>query len=587
MVNDRNDFIVRLINDMTVEQKVGQCLVIGFTGTILTPKIIERINKFSPAGIRMGLTFRCKTATHDPYASGEENINDIYRLPNGTIKDYLPDIPVPHCTNSEYCGLINTLKKAALNNDVGIPLHVAFDMEGDLSADYFHGGIKFFPSQMGIASTQDIELAYRVAWATARQLVPLGVDWIHSPILDINTNPLNPEIGTRSYSDRADVAIRFAKEAVKGFTKGGLISTGKHFPGRGESVADSHSTLPVIDLNRKEMDKHISVFADLIYSGIPAIMSAHTAYPCLDKSGLPASLSKTIITDLLKKEIGFKGSVTTDDLLMGGIVSIFSPAEACEKAINAGNDLLLFRDEGAIIDEVYDSLVDAVKNNRISESRLNDAIYRTLSVKHKFGFFDQPNRLRDVAKADIGINDKIVSDIARESSQRSISVIRDRNKVLPLSKRYRIMLVEQVNPLHERVNSMKCHPGILWENMLKHSSNVSMVEVNVLPTQSDIERVEARLDEADVIVATNYYDRRVKIDNKLLDMLTKLNKPLIVVTNSPFPSTVSNEYDTVIVTFGSSPESIEALSDIIFEYKNHVTVESEDKEMLDTLEKIS
>ncbi len=270
---------------MSLEQKVGQCLVIGFVGTMVTPAILHRIRSYTPAGIRTGLTFRTKDTVHDPYAYSKEHADRTLRKPRGTVKDLTVGLPVPWCTNEEYCRFLNVLKAEALKNGLGIPLHVTLDMEGDASADYFRGGIRFFPSPMGIASTGDPRLARDVAWATAAQLVPLGYDWIHSPVLDVNTNPLNPEIGSRSYGETAEAVIRYGREALAGFKAGGLITTGKHFPGRGASSTDAHGSLPEIAISRKEMDTHLASFQALIDAGLPSVMSAHTTYPALDPSG--------------------------------------------------------------------------------------------------------------------------------------------------------------------------------------------------------------------------------------------------------------------------------------------------------------
>lgn len=562
---DRKSFIEKLIGGMSIEQKVGQCLVIGFTGTVITPKIIERIKRYCPAGIRTGLTFRMKSAYHDPYATSEKCAYRVLREPTGTVKDILPGMPVPVCANSEYCHFLNTMKKAALNNDLGIPLHMTFDMGGDTSTDYFHGGIRFFPSAMGITRSGNPKLAYDVAWAIARQVIPLGYNWIHSPVLDVNTNPLNPEVGTRSYGENANDAIIFAMEAMKGLRDGGLITTGKHFPGRGESISDAHHGLPTIELSRKDMAQHLAPFQSLIDSGLPAIMSAHSAYPALDPSGLPASLSKVIVTDILKGEMNFKGVVTTDDITMGGIVENFEVLDACIRALNAGNDLILFRDESTLIDEVYPLLVNAVKSGVIKESRLDDAILRTLSVKYDNGLFDGSKGIMAEGDAGNGILDEKVKSIARESAAKTVHIIRDEAKILPVGKDKKILLIEQINPLHKMTNSQECHPGILWEKMLEYSDNVAMVEVNTDFTEDDKRRIMRRLDEAEIIVTTNYYYRRGTGNNDFIrELHRKCTKPIVVITNSPYPMSVSDEYKTIIVTYGISPESISEVAKTIF-----------------------
>ena len=561
---NKSNFIKDIVSKMTIEQKVGQCLVIGFVGTVITPQIINRIKKYSPSGIRVGLTFRIKSAVYDPYAYNKEFLHRVIRKPTGTVKDFYDGIPVPNCTNEEYCNFLNQMKQAAVDSGVGVPLHITLDMEGDASADYFRGGIHYFPSQMGITKTGEKELAYKTAWAVAKQLVPLGFSWIHSPVLDVNTNPLNPEIGTRSYSENADEAIEYALEALKGYQEVGLITTGKHFPGRGASNQDAHGELPVIHLSEEELEEHLKPYKALIDAGIPSIMTAHTVYPEIDPSGMPATLSKVILIDLLKGKMGFKGAITTDDITMGGIVQKYEVYEACILALNAGADLILFRDESNLIDEVFPALVNAVKDGTISEERLNDAVTRSLTVKHEYGLFDNFG-IKDEKNAGSGINDSRVAAITKEVAEKTVNIFRDSANILPLKKDSNILLIEQVHPLHKFTNDQNCHPALLWKKMLQYSENVGIVETSMDFDEGSIKRVMDRVADADVIVITNYYFRRYSNGNEFVKELMKLGKPVVVVTNSPYSFSVAPEYETIIMNYGASPESYDEVAKRLFE----------------------
>ena len=563
-MRNKEEFIDSLISKMTLEQKVGQCLVIGFVGTIITPKILERIRQICPAGVRVGLTFRTKSAIYDPYAYNQEFLDRVIRQPSETVKDFRKGIPVPNCTNEEYCEFLNTLKKESLESGIRIPLHVTLDMEGDASADYFRDGINFFPSPMGITQSGDKSLAQKVAWAVGRQLVSLGFSWIHSPVLDVNTNPMNPEIGTRSYSEDYHEAAAFALEALKGFKESGIITTGKHFPGRGSSATDAHGHLPVVNDSKEEMYKHLIPFKALIDAGIPCIMTAHTSYPALDPSGMPATLSKTILTDLLKGELGFKGTITTDDITMGGIVEKYEVHEACIHSINAGADLILFRDESSLIDEVFLKLVAAAKSGEIKEERLNDAIRRTLSVKYDYNLFEDGG-IKDVSEAGSGIKDSEVIKITQTAAEQTVKIFRDQKGLLPLKKSDKLLLIEQVHPLHQFMNTQQCHPGLLWEKMLKYSDNVGMVETSLEFDEEDQQRVKDRMAEADIIVITNYYFRRFSNGNKFVKTLIGYGKPVVVVTNSPYSFSVQPEYETIVFNYGASYQSFEEVAKKLFQ----------------------
>lgn len=567
----KEDFVKQRVEKMSIEEKVGQCFVIGYVGAMVTPEIIRRIKTYKPAGIRAGLMWRIRTVKHDPNGTNTDFASRLQRPYKGTIKDFLPDIPVPHFTNEEFCEYVNTLKQAAIENG-NVPLHFTFDFEGDVSADYYRGGVKYFPSCMGLAHSNDKNLAHDVAWAVGRQLSPLGFSWIHSPVLDVNTNPLNPEIGTRSYAENADDVADYAVEALKGFIDAGIIATGKHFPGRGESAADAHHGLPIIDASKETLyEEHIKPYKKLIDAGLPAVMTAHTAYPALDDSGLPATLSKKIITGILKEELGFKGVVTTDEITMGGIISKFEVKDACLEAINAGCDLVLLRDEGGLIDEVIPALVQAVKDGRLSIDRLNDAVTRTLSVKYDYGFFEN-EQIKEVSKASEGINDPKVKEIALRSAKEALNVIKDENNILPLKEGTKALFVYQVNPVHERTNTQTCNPATPWLEMLKYSDDVYCVEAKMKYPEEDRKRVYERLDEADVIIVTNYFDRRNPDSGNsfVKELHSKTDKPVIVVTNSPYSFTVQEEYKTVVCTYSSSVESFKALANVLFKGDGNV-----------------
>jgi beta-N-acetylhexosaminidase len=315
--------------------------------------------------------------------------------------------------------MLNSMKKAALENGLGIPLHITLDAEGGFSSDFCLNGTNLFPQPMGITRTGDKELAYEVAWAIARQVTALGFNWIHSPVLDVNTEPMNSEISIRSYSPDPDEAAEFALEALKGYKTGGLITTGKHFPARGPSIADAHHGLPVIDIPEDELRKHLIPYQRLIKAGLPCIMTAHTAYTAFDDKDKAATLSKKILTDLLKGEMGFNGCITTDDITMGGIVERYEVADAVIEAINAGCDLILMRDDSALVDEVIPRVIEAARSGRISEERLNDALFRSLSVKHEYGLFENGN-LTDPEKASEGIQDRKVIHITKKQLKKPL-----------------------------------------------------------------------------------------------------------------------------------------------------------------------
>ncbi|OPX24855.1 MAG: hypothetical protein B1H04_01330 [Planctomycetales bacterium 4484_123] len=222
-------------------------------------------------------------------------------------------------------------------------MHIASDQEGDFSQDYARGGVSLFPSQMGMTAVGDEELVYRAYRAVAHQQRAVGIRMLHNPCLDVNVEPANPEIRTRSFGDEAETAARMGLLVLRAYRDEGLIATGKHFPGRGDSKLDVHYQADVFPGDREELEAvHLLPCRRLIPEGLPAIMTAHTIYPALDAEEWPASVSRRITTALLREQMGFEGVITTDAIGMKGVVDRFSCCgEAAATAVAAGKKVVV------------------------------------------------------------------------------------------------------------------------------------------------------------------------------------------------------------------------------------------------------
>ena len=555
----KEQFVNEKMSAMTLKQKIGQCLVLGYVGPTVTPEIFRRVEEYTPAGIRGGLYWRTRNAQHDPGCTPPEFADRMLRQPRGTTKDFIVGLPPHYTTAAEYCAVLNQLKQKALASGAGIPLHVTFDHEGDGSCDFYFG-IRQTPHYAGLAASGDKQLVHDVHKVVGDMYREVGFSWSHSLVLDVNTNPNNPEINHRSFGSTADEVIDYAVDALRGWKDANIIATGKHFPGRGESVSDAHHGLPVIDISRAQMEEHVAPYRALIAEGLPAVMTAHTSYPQLEPEDIPATLSKRILTGILKDELGFEGAITTDAMAMGGIVSRYEFVDACTMALNAGADLLLIRDEGQIVDELFTGLVRAVEDGRISTERIDDANRRVLGVKYDYNFFETPSPVgvKATDKAGELFDDPIVVDTVERASEAAVQLIRDEQNILPLKADTKVLLIEQIHDLHRLTNTSYCHPSLLWEKMLKHSDNVASVECHLMFPEEDRVRIRARMDEADVIVITNYYNRRSENGNAFIRELQSWGKPLVVVTNSPY------QFTALVCSGGCSPECLDVTAALLY-----------------------
>lgn len=331
----------KLLEQMTLEQKAAQTVVAGLSGT----EVDEEFRLLADRGLGGAILF----------SDNITNSAQLVSLTNG-IKD---------CSGS-------------------IPILIAMDEEGG-RVTRLPNDVLSMPSAYTLASSGDSDYCYSAGQNIGRQIKAFGLSTGFSPDLDIWSNPDNTVIGDRSFGTTADEVCKYGIANLKGIMSTGTIAVAKHFPGHGDTDTDSHYGLPVVSKTKSELDQNELIpFKEAIANDIPGIMAAHILCTELDDEN-PASLSKAIVTDLLKGELGFKGIVFTDDLTMGAISDQYTAAEASVKALNAGCDMLLVCFEYDNANSAIDAIISAVNNGELDEKRLDDAVLRILAIKHEYG----------------------------------------------------------------------------------------------------------------------------------------------------------------------------------------------------------
>ena len=271
-----------------------------------------------------------------------------------------------------------------INEKASIPMFFSIDQEGGRveRTEKIHGGKKYLSAknayEMGLSYLQN------QTKEIALELKGYGINMNFAPVLDVNTNKDNPIIGERAFSSNADDVVTGAKIVIREYEKYGIITVGKHFPGHGAASADSHKTLPTINLSKEEMEEHLKPFNEAIKIGLPAVMAAHVLYPSLDENENPASISKKILNDLLINQMEFNGVIITDDMEMNGIKG-FTRLEACIKAINAGVNMFIYRDTTKEVYELIEKLEKAVIEGIIPEEKVDNSVEKILNLKRQYG----------------------------------------------------------------------------------------------------------------------------------------------------------------------------------------------------------
>jgi len=566
MSKERDDFVAAKIAKMSLLEKCGQLLTFTWRGAYLTPSGIEQVTKLQAGGLCL-----------EPYALetcknlywGRSQIDPNFKEP----EDY---IDIAHTyfdargfgvsvTPEELTEALNKLQEIAMERNSGIPLHITIDMEGDFKNDYTAGRILQFPPPMGMTAIGDVDVAYKVANLMGRQMAAIGVTQFYHPVCDVNINPLNPEIGVRSFGDDPKVCAKFIDATVRGYQDAGVAATIKHFAGRGDSATDAHDVLDVCRGDKKRMQEvELAAFQAGVDAGAWALMTAHTIFPAYDEE-YPATLSKKILTDLLRGEMGFDGVIVSDAIGMAAILKKWPLPQACAMAIKAGVDTILLKADDESRSQCLFGIKRAVEEGDLPEERVDDAVRRLLCMKYDQGLFEKAGKM-DPKETTAIVRSKENIDFSWEVANKALLVVRDDKKLLPLSKDKKMLVIEQAVPYEFLGKDLYSHPHMFCEQMVKHSSNLILDDTSFHAEDEEIEEALELAKRVDLVVMTNYYARIEKKGNNshLVKALKEAGKDVVVVTNFPYRRGTTTHADAVVCNFSGSPDSIRISADLLF-----------------------
>lgn len=438
----------------------------------------------------------------------------------------------------EHAVLMNKLQRLA-----AVPLLVASDFERGIAMRVRRG--TYFPEAMALGATRNEQHAYNVGLAIAEEARAIGVHQNFAPVADVNNNPSNPVINTRSFGEDVSLVSRMAAAYAKGLNDRGVVSTAKHFPGHGDTGVDSHLDLPTVPYGRARLDSlELATFKDAVRQGVMSVMIAHLEVPAIDSArGIPASLSPVIISSVLKGELGFQGLVVTDAMDMRGLVKSFSVGEASVRAVKAGVDILLIpANEEVAIREV----VQAVRKNEISVARINESVARILLVKHWLGLHE--NRYVDIDHVADVVGNKEHARLAKQIARDAITLVKNDSAILPLQqygkKRIAAILISDTEDNRTEVN----RPGFQWTNeqfgsyfmqqFRKRYGSVDVFRLTPASNAIDFDSVLSKARRADMVLVPLYVkvrtsSGRIGIPERMegfVGRLAELQKPAIIVS---------------------------------------------------------
>lgn len=444
-----------------------------------------------------------------------------------------------------------------LQSESPLPLLVSADFEAGVG--FRMAGATTFPREMAVGAAGDERLAFEAARITAVESRAIGVHVNFSPVADVNNNPQNPVINTRSFGESPEAVGKLTAAYVRGLRAGGALATLKHFPGHGDTDVDSHLGLPIISHPRDRLDRvELVPFRQGLAAGADAVMVAHIELPALDPAEFsPATLSAPIVSGLLRADMRFQGLVFTDSMGMDAIAKRLSPAEAAVRAVQAGNDVVLHSPDDAA---AVAAIKAAVQAGKIPQAQVEASVRRLLQTKARLGLHKTRTVLLDDVPKRVGGRQSAV--VAQQLSQKSITLIKDERNQVPL-RVPRESSVLYLSILDYPANWRIAAPSRTFlPELRKRWPNGTSIELSDRSTTEELELVRASARRYDAIVCSIFV--RASSGSGRMDLAA----PLATLLTDLARQTVNTPRPFITIFFGNPyvPAGIPALPAVLLTY---------------------
>lgn len=489
------------INNLTLEEKVGQLLMFAFHGTEYNESLDVQIKELKTGGVIF-------------FARNITDVMQVKRL------------------------------NEQIQANAKIPMFIGIDQEGG-TVQRIIDGISLFPGAMACSASK--MGTRKLCENVAKDLRYLGFNMNFAPVADVNNNKENPVINSRSFSDDKEIVSKYVIDSYQGFQDGQIIPCAKHFPGHGDTKVDSHQSMPKVDKSIKELeDLEFYPFKKAIDSGIDGIMVSHILYPQIDDS-LPATLSKKIVTKVLKDQMNFKGLIVTDSLTMGAIWKNYTKEEIVKLAVEAGIDIMIFCGSADLQEqkEITKALISQVKEGKIPMSRIDESVAKILAYKQKYHIDEK-------------VNNCIVNnqELGKEISEKSITLVVG-NKI-NLSNTLVIFPKIKVFSLVDNEKNDIITLGKVFKKYNINNDEIVLDDDNALEI---INQANKLFDSYDNIVLATINLNNDSKEVKLWNSLTKENKKktIVVSMRSPYDIILLNDVSNYICIYEPTLLSFESL----------------------------
>ena len=517
---------------LTLEERVGQMIVSSFQSNFLSTDSDEFDDLVK--------------AVHEQKVGGFHVFGGSERVPPVLLNPTYGAVTLgqPH----DAASILNRLQAIS-----SVPLLNTADFEAGVG--FRIAGATAFPRLMAFGAARDERLAREAGRVTGEEARALGVHVNFAPVVDVNNNPRNPVINTRSYGEDPQLVGRLASAYIGGLQSAGVSATLKHFPGHGDTDVDSHLGLPIIKHPRERLEQmELVPFRAGVAAGADAVMTAHIEMPALDPTPkTPTTLSQPIVQGLLRKDLGFRGLIYTDSMGMAGVSAIYSPGEAAVRAVAAGNDVILHSPDDRA---AFEAVVEAVKSGRIPEAQVNASVERILMAKARAGLHRNKTVNLDAIATLVGTRRN--KAVAQEVSQRSITLLRDERQHVPL-KLARDAQILYLSVLDYPGNWRISAPSRTFiPELRKRWPNVTAVELSDRTSPSEIELVRSMAARYDAVIASIFVrasSASGRMDlaeplQRLLGGFTRGKKPFVTVFfGNPYVASFIPDLPAVLLTY--------------------------------------
>ncbi|MFD3623784.1 glycoside hydrolase family 3 protein [Streptomyces sp. DSM 116494] len=500
-----------LVSRMTLEEKVGQLFVTRVYGHSATdPDQADIDANLKEIGVRTAAELLAK-----------------YRVGGIIYFAWAHNTRAPH----QIADLSNGIQKASLGLPRGLPVLISTDQEHGIVARVGEPAT-LFPGAMAVGAGGSRSDARALGRVAGRELRAMGIRQNYSPVADVNVNPANPVIGVRSFGSDPEAVSRLVAAEVKGYETSGVASTAKHFPGHGDTVTDSHDELPYIHHTREQWEElDAPPFRAAVAAGIDSIMTAHIVVPALDGSEDPATLSRPILTGILREELGYDGVVVTDSLGMEGVRTKYGDDRVPVLALKAGVDQLL---NPPSLDVAWNAVLDAVRGGELTEDRLDESILRVLRLKARLGLFEDPYVSHAGVDRTVGTRAHLAT--ADRITERTTTLLVNEDGLLPLSRRRQPrLLVVGADPASPS-GTTGPPTGVLAGALTELGFTATALSTGTAPSAAAVAKAVAAARDADAVIVGTYNVGATSSQKALVEQLLATGKPVVAVA-------IRNPYD--------------------------------------------